>query len=104
MKSLNFFFLKKIIIITTFSISTITFHSRLAYHRLDELLSPQRNYSKLTVHLESLPRDVPVLPYLGLHLKELAMIHAGNPTFLDEGKKKKVRMQGSGKTTNMSMF
>ena len=58
------------------------------FQRADELLSPQRNYSKLTTHIDSLPRDTAVFPYLGIYLKELALINAGNPSFLDDAKTK----------------
>lgn len=58
------------------------------FQKADELLTPQRNYNKLVSHINSLPRDTPVLPYLGVYLKELAMINAGNASFSDEKKTK----------------
>lgn len=58
------------------------------FNTLDELLSPQRNYSKLVTHVNALAITVPVLPYLGVYLKELALIHVGNQSFVDEAKTK----------------
>lgn len=54
---------------------------------ISEFASPRHNYKAYRVHLSKLfsSRNISVLPYLGLYLKDLTFIEEGNSSFDDSG-------------------